>query len=113
MVKELSLKTFEKLEALHLLIEENDLAIIEANIRLKNIDTIMNRFSSRLLEIKDGRNFDAMMRGLPELMQHKSQIETQLFNDRNNRMIFFSKSREIAEGSGIWEEPIKPSKSRR
>ena len=106
----LDLESFAKLEALHKLIEENDLAIIEANIRLKTMETAMNRLSTRLPRIKDSARLNAMLRDLPELMQHRSKVETQLFNDRNNRMLFFDESKTLAEKFDLWKEPTKPSR---
>lgn len=113
MPPKLDAAAFVELERLHSLIEDNDLALIEANADLKILQEGLDLFSQTLELLSRRSDFAERFENLPEALKHKGALEMQILAERRKRLGLFAKAKEFAEGFGIWREPTEHSESTR
>ena len=112
MPDELPLETFERLEALDLLLEESDLAIFECNTRLGILRSVIRRAEGRDVSSWNAEHQAQWFDARHELEYSKAILEIEKMTEAQNRAFLAASVVALLKGNGLWREPILPSGSK-
>lgn len=113
MGKPIDLATFQKLEALQFLIEENDLARMEMEVTLSMTDHLLQWLGRTLASLTKPEVIVKGIQAMQEGIHTRSLIEMERVRERQNHELFFSKTRELLEEFDLWKEPTMLSQLKR
>ena len=112
MSNRLTVEQFIQLDALRSMIEDNDLAILEASASLFATQQLKS-VTKNLSRMKSARMLVEGMRRVSEVVERRRGLELDYIREVINRRLLFTKYEAILEENGLWRKPILRSVSRK